>query len=81
MIYRPSLGCPPCHVNFGGGGCTPCEESQVELKECQGCFDEPVEEGFFKRNDIWPAVISGVIIAVATGITIKFLSKSGIDAT
>jgi hypothetical protein len=50
------------------------------VAECQGCFDEEVREGFFSRNDIWPAVVSGVIIAVATGITINALNKRGIQA-
>ena len=73
-----SLGCPPCHVNFGSGSCVPCEPGQ-SLVECEGCFDEQPREGFFARHDIWPAVVSGVIIAVATGITVNALSKRGIQ--
>jgi len=50
------------------------------IPECQGCFSEAPKEGFFARNQIWPAVVSGVIIAVATGLTLNALSKRGIQA-
>lgn len=49
------------------------------MPECQGCFDEVAPENFFARHDIWPAVISGVIIAVVTGITVNTLAKRGVD--
>lgn len=76
-MFARSLGCPPCHVNFGGGGCVPCEPNTA-VPECEGCFDEKTES-FFQKNDIWPAVISGVIIAVATAITLSTLRKQGVE--
>jgi len=78
-MMRPGLGCPPCNINFGSGGCLPCEPD-YDMPECRGCFDAQPREGFFARHDIWPAVVSGVIIAVATGITINALNKQGIRA-
>lgn len=69
------VGCPPCSINFGGSGCTPCEETQASLPECQGCF---TSKGFFSKHDIWPAVVSGVIIAIATGVTLTVLKKQGL---
>lgn len=77
-MTRYALGCPPCHVNFGGGGCVPCEPGHESVSECAGCFDEVAKENFFSKHDIWPAVVSGVIIAVATGITVNMLNKRGI---
>ncbi len=79
MRFSQGLGCPPCSVNFGPNGCVPCEPMYGEVLECQGCFDPaPPEQSFFVKHDIWPAVVSGVIIAVATGITVHMLNKRGI---
>lgn len=56
----------------------PCESGQESVSECQGCFDAAVEENFFSKHGIWPAVVTGVIVAIATGITVHRLNKSGI---
>lgn len=64
-------------MNFGGAGCVPCEPGN-DLPECADCFTDKTES-FFQKYDIWPSVISGVIIAVATAVTIGVLRKQGVN--
>lgn len=40
----------------------------------------PPKESWFQKHAIWPAVVSGVIIAVVTGVTITALNRKGIPA-
>lgn len=40
----------------------------------------PPEESWFQKHGIWPAVVSGVLIAVVTGVTISALNKRGVPA-
>ncbi len=72
-----ALGCPDCHINFGSGGCVPCEPGYT-MEECQGCFDAPEKESFFARHEIGPQIISAILIAVATGVTMHQLHKRGL---
>lgn len=74
-----ALGCPPCNVNFGSGGCVPCEEGYESVPECQGCFDAPSTESFFSRHEIWPQVISATMIAVVSGFVMVQLNKRGLE--
>lgn len=67
------MQCPPCNVTFPQG-CIPCERSWA-MPECAGCFPK---QNWFERNAIWPGVISGVIIALATGVMVHKLQKSGV---
>lgn len=74
-----ALGAQDCHVQMpGGSGVVPCQPG-MDLPECEGCFDEVVEEGFFSRHDIWPQVISATLIAVISGVVLVQLSKRGVE--
>jgi len=79
MSYA-GLGCPPCSISYGSGGCIPCEPEYANTPECQGCFDEEIEAGFFTKYEILPAVVTGVISAVVIGIVINQLGKRGVSA-
>lgn len=64
------LGCPPCNI-AGASGCVPCEPGQ-NIPECQGCFEK---QGYFQKHNIGPAVVTGVITAIAIGLTMQFMNR------
>lgn len=68
------MACPTCTIQVEEE-CIPCPPGS-QLAVCAGC-PSPPKESFFKR-EVLPAIVTGTIVAIASGITAYQLQKHGV---